>query len=118
MADGGLRAKKIESTYSAEFHVARRGAYDTQFISLTRRLETVRAYQQATLAQKGYLPKIVKVDLSKIDMNIWDLTNMSVRESLILHPRTRNYASTSSEVLVEFHIRQTQLSRNCYADMV
>ncbi len=91
----GLAAKNPNATYEAAFHVSSGSRYSTQFISTTKELSVA----EACATKTGN--RIVEIDLSKVEDEVFDLTNKSVLDRMIKHPIPRNLATKSQEVLIK-----------------
>jgi RHS repeat-associated protein len=100
----GLHAKNPNATYSVDSHVGHgsKRKYKSQYISTTADL---------AVAQKwAHGKRIVMIDLSKVEGEIIDLTNPSVRNDRLKGATARIFAAASAEVLIVGHIPPEAIS--------
>lgn len=86
---------KTGSHFTIEGHIGKGSTTETPYISTFT--DKNKALERAK--KDGNLV-VVEIDLSKVQGNFIDLSNKNVREALIASPRNRNYAQSSSELLI------------------
>ena len=96
----GLSAKNPNRGMTVEGHVSSGSRNKgSQYISTTKDADIARHY-----AGEGGVVVSIRLDALGGDVKIYDLTNETVRNQYIKHPRTRNFAAKSQEVLIEGYI--------------
>jgi hypothetical protein len=92
--DEGLSAKNPSATYQVEGHVLNGSKRDfkSQFISTS--------WSEATARDK-YGGRVVRIDLSMVTGNVYNLADKECRESLLRGSTSRNMANADQEVLIE-----------------
>jgi len=92
----GLFAKNMTANHMVEGHILHgsKPNFASQFISTTKDLSVAKKWAQIS----GN--RIVKIDLSKVSSEVIDLTDVTLRNTLLKGVTSRAWASASSEVLV------------------
>ena len=95
----GLVAKAPENvTRGLEYHIRRGSSYPTRFISATRDIDIAIQYAQ----ESGN--RIVALDLNKVVGTVYDVSSEIGAEMFLKSPIARNFAVSSSEIVIEGRI--------------